>query len=212
MESPKPKRELSEVGQLEWEIKEMAEQHEKEKDAQKGLNEWEKEERDTQYGIEPLTGLKRREVLVYILDQSLKKIREEGKHRKEGISLIFIDLDKFKQVNDTHGHSAGDSVLIKVAELLEGAVRGTDIVARYGGDEFAVLLPDTSEENAVIIAKKLLTVLDNNTELNFGVTASIGVCSSEVSTANDARDFIKHADEAGYVAKRAGGNRIEVYK
>ena len=184
----------------------------KEQDAQLGLLEWEMEEREKQRGIDPLTGARRREVLVDMLDQSLKRIHEEGEHRKEGISLIFIDLDRFKQVNDTHGHLAGDKVLKRVAELFKNSVRATDVLARYGGDEFAVFLPDTSEEHAVGIAEKLRASLDNDTELKgFGVTASIGVCSSEVSTATDSERFIKHADGASYLAKRSGGNRVEVY-
>ena len=184
----------------------------KEQDAQIGLLEWEMEEREKQRGIDHLTGARRREVLVDMLDQSLKRIHEEGEHRKEGISLIFIDLDRFKQVNDTHGHLEGDKVLKRVAELFKNSIRATDMLARYGGDEFAVLLPDTGEERAVIIAEKLRTVLVNDSEISgFGVTASIGVCSSGVSTATDSEDFIGHADKALYLAKRTGGNRVEVY-
>ncbi len=197
-EFPKPKRELSK---------------EEVQDAQIGLLEWELEERDRHHGIEPLTGAKRREVLMQALDQALKGIHKEGgKRRREGVSLVFIDLDKFKQVNDTRGHAVGDGVLKRVAELLKGSVSGTDLVARYGGDEFAVLLPDTSEEQAMTIGEKLRAALDDDAELKgFGVTASVGVCSSETSTAIDSENFIKHADEAAYVSKRAGGNRVEVY-
>ena len=168
---------------------------------------------DEQIGIEPLTGLRRREVLVRILDQSLKGIHEKGEHRKEGISLIFIDLDKFKQVNDTYGHLMGDKVLKKVAEILKDSVRATDTLARYGGDEFAILFPDTNKERTVIIAEKIRASIDNDPELKgFGITASFGVCSSDISTATNSEDFIKHADEAAYFAKRSGGNRIEVYE
>jgi len=173
----------------------------------------------TQHGIEPLTGTRRREVLVKEVDHLLSLVRGGRKDMREGadflkeISLIFIDLDRFKQVNDTRGHLVGDSVLKRVAELLGGALREEDMLARYGGDEFVVLLPGADEDNAVGVAEKLRKALDSDPEIkSFGVTASIGVCSSEVSTAEDTETFIKHADEASYVAKRAGGNKVEVYK
>lgn len=184
----------------------------KEQDAQIGLLEWEMEERERQSGIDSLTGARKREVLVDILDQSLKMIHKEGEHRKEGISLIFIDLDRFKQVNDTYGHLEGDKVLKRVAELFKNSIRATDMLARYGGDEFVVFLPDTGEKRAAIIAEKLRTALVNDPEIKgFGVTASLGVCSSEGSTAADSERFIRHADGAAYLAKRAGGNKVEIY-
>lgn len=170
-------------------------------------------QQDKQLGVDPLTEVRRREVLVHTLDQALKRIHAEtGEHRKEGVSLLFIDLDNFKQVNDTRGHVTGDEVLKKVASLLKESLRGTDLLARYGGDEFAVFLPDTNEEHAFLIAEKLRAALAGNSKLKeFGVTASFGVCSSDASTATDAENFIKHADEAAYLSKRAGGNRVEVY-
>lgn len=171
------------------------------------------------YGIDPLTGARTRAVLVKELNRLLpivrgkmEEMREEVEPLKE-IALIFIDLDKFKQVNDTHGHIMGDKVLTKVAELLKGSLRGEDVLSRYGGDEFAVLLPGMDERKAMVAAEKLRATLDDDSELkSFGVTASLGVCSTEVSTAIDSENFIKHADGAAYVAKRAGGNRVEVYK
>lgn len=202
-EFPKPIRELSK---------------EEVQDAQIGLLEWELEERDAQHGIDPLTGARRREVLVHELDRLIPLIRGEvmehriGNEAPQTVSLIFIDLDKFKQVNDTQGHPAGDRVLRKVSALLQGALREKDMLVRYGGDEFAALLPNTDERGAATVAEKLRAALHNDQELkDFGVTASLGVCSSGVSTAEDSETFIKHADEAAYMAKRAGGNRVEVY-
>ena len=207
-ELPKEEEQDAQIGLLEWELEERNKQHVEEIE---GIH--------TQHGIEPLTGTRRREVLKDELDRILPMIRGEMSEQRgsgesfKSVSLIFIDLDKFKQVNDTRGHLEGDKVLIKVAELLRDVIRGTDMLARYGGDEFAVLLPNTDENSAIIIAEKLRATLDTDVELKgFGVTASIGVCSSDVSTAEDTETFIKHADEASYVAKRAGGNRVEVYK
>ncbi len=178
----------------------------------------EQDKQIARHGIEPLTGAQRREVLVRELDQALKMIRgkigeqREGKEPLREAALVFIDLDKFKQVNDIHGHPTGDKVLQKVTGLLKGVLREKDLLARYGGDEFAVFMPNTDESGAATAAEKLRAALDTDPELKgFGVTASIGVCSSNVSTAEDSENFIKHADEAAYVAKRAGGNRVEVY-
>jgi diguanylate cyclase (GGDEF)-like protein len=198
MEFPRQKRELSK---------------EEVQDAQIGLLEWELEDREERHGTDPLTGARRREVLIHELDQSLKRIHaEKGGHRKEGISIIFIDLDQFKQVNDALGHPAGDRVLKRAADLLRGPIRATDMLARYGGDEFVVFLPNTNEEHALIAAEKLRTALENDAELrNLGVTASLGVCSSDASEATDPETFIAHADEAALAAKRGGKNRVEVY-
>ncbi len=197
MEFPRQKRELSK---------------EEEQDAQIGLLEWEIEDREERHGTDPLTGARRREMLVHELDQSLGRIRSEGGHRKEGISIIFIDLDQFKQVNDTLGHSVGDKVLSKAAGLMRGQIRATDMLARYGGDEFVIFLPNTNEEHALIAAEKLRAALDNDEELkSLEVTASLGVCSSDVSDATDSVTFIKHADEAAYAAKQAGKNTVRVY-
>src|SRR3989344_1386515 len=106
--SPRPKRELSK---------------EEIQDAQIGLLEWELEEREKRYGIEPLTGLKRREVL----ERELKQLLKTGERRKTGTSLIFVDLDNFKKVNDEMGHQKGDEVLKRIANLLNGPTRSTDM-------------------------------------------------------------------------------------
>ena len=192
--SPRPKRELSK---------------EEIQDAQIGLLEWELEEREKRYGIEPLTGLKRREVL----ERELKQLLKTGERRKTGTSLIFVDLDNFKKVNDEMGHQKGDEVLKRIANLLNGPTRSTDMLARYGGDEFIVLLPNTSEADAFTVAEKLRIALDADKELQkLDVTASLGVCSSEVSKATDVATFIHHADIAVYDAKHGGKNRVAAYK
>lgn len=167
---------------------------------------------EEEIGIDPLTGARRREVLVAELDQTLVRIHEPtGEHRKEGVSLIFIDLDNFKQVNDRLGHNAGDKVLIRVAELMKGPLRDADILARYGGDEFAVLLPNTNEEHAVIVAEKLRAVFQDEELAGLGVTASFGICSSDLSSATDSETFIHNADKAAYAAKHSGKNAVQVY-
>ena len=215
MESPKPKRELSEAGEREWELKEMAERHAKELDAQQGLNEWEMEERT---GEDHLTRLKNRKFFENELERSLKAIHAggEGHHRSGGeplkeLSLLFVDLNKFKQVNDTLGHAVGDEVLVKVAGVLTASVREADVVARYGGDEFCILLPRANEHGAAIIADKIHANLGKDPVLGkFGVTASIGVRSVDASNVVDAKTLLEQADAAMYNAKQKGKEESKI--
>ncbi|MCX6790348.1 MAG: GGDEF domain-containing protein [Candidatus Kaiserbacteria bacterium] len=198
-------------------------------DNENGLREWDQqlkqeeiinlEQQIGRLGIDSLTGAQRREVFKNELDRVFAMIRNEKLEQREGsitpqrASLIFLDLDKFKQVNDTHGHLIGDRVLSSVSRILRDTLRATDVLARYGGDEFIALLPNTNEDDSVFVAEKLRVAIDSDPELRgFGVTASIGVCSSDASTADDSDTFIKHADEAAYFAKRGGGNKVEVYR
>ena len=188
-------------------------------DAQIGLLEWELEERDKHHSIDHLTGANTRKMFEHDLERSLKIVRGEVEEHRQGaeplreVSVVFIDLDHFKHVNDTLGHAEGDAVLIKVTELLQGALRATDMLARYGGDEFVVLLPNTSEKNAVVVAEHLRTSLENDAKLKgLGVTASIGICSSSTSDTHDPKTLVTQADSAAYVAKKGGRNRVEVYK
>ena len=161
-------------------------------------------------GIDPLTETGNRLTFDHELDQSLKMIRREI--LKE-ISLIFIDLDHFKNVNDTQGHLAGDEVLKKVAGLLKSVLRETDILTRYGGDEFAVLLQNTDENGSKIIAEKLRATLENDEDLKgFGITASLGVCSTDVSNVVDSKTLTDRADTAAYASKERGRNQVSVYE
>lgn len=161
-------------------------------------------------GIDPLTETGNRLTFDHELDQALKMIHREI--LKE-ISLIFIDLDHFKNVNDTQGHLAGDEVLKKVAGLLKSVLRETDILTRYGGDEFAVLLPNTDENGAKIIAEKLRATLENDADLKgFGITASLGVCSTDVSNVVDPKTLTDRADTAAYASKERGRNQVSVYE
>ena len=202
-EFPRPKKELS---------KEEAQ------DAQIGLLEWELEERDAQHGVDHLTGLKTRKTFERELDRPLKLIRGEVLEHRAGaeqikeISLIFIDLDNFKRVNDILGHTAGDNALKKVAEILTGSVREADIVARFGGDEFYILLPRANEQIAMVVAEKVRANLDKNPKLKeLGITASLGVCSVGASSATNSETLIHHADLAAKKAKQEGKNRVEAY-
>ncbi|OGG41212.1 hypothetical protein A2118_03090 [Candidatus Kaiserbacteria bacterium GWA2_50_9] len=166
-----------------------------------------------------LTGLKNRKFLVNELENSLPFIRGEiEEHRRRGVeqlkeaALLFIDLDNFKKVNDTFGHTEGDTVLKKVAEILTGSVRKSDIVARFGGDEFYIFLSSANKDKAIEIANEICENLRNDPKLHERtVTASIGVRPIDASNVADSETLIKQADVAVYKAKE-GKNQVLVYE
>lgn len=139
------------------------------------------------------------------------------------LCLVFIDVDRFKAVNDRHGHVVGDYVLRHVAGLLRNIVEGprlvarlrkSDIVARYGGEEFAVLLPVTDASGGAVVAERLRHLVESTPAtpvggVNLTVTISLGVCASP-EHAHDADSLLRLADEAVYRAKAAGRNRVEM--
>lgn len=130
------------------------------------------------------------------------------------LSLLMVDIDHFKEYNDTYGHSAGDDCLRAVASAINRCImRKDDFVARYGGEEFTVILPNTEEEGAHYMAKKLL---DNIMELNIKhesskvapcVTVSIGITTGKAEFNHTSVDYVKRADEALYMSKQNGRNR-----
>jgi diguanylate cyclase (GGDEF)-like protein len=151
---------------------------------------------------DPLTGLPNRGLLVDRVDQALAR----SKRASQLVAVLFLDLDGFKQVNDTQGHSAGDDVLRNVAASLVGTLRAVDTVARIGGDEFIVLAPDlTSAADAGELAARLLTVLDR-----ISISASVGMALTD-GTGATAEALLAEADAAMYHAKSVGGRRIEVF-
>lgn len=127
------------------------------------------------------------------------------------LSLLMIDLDLFKKVNDKHGHLAGDSILKDFSELLAKSLRNYDIVARFGGEEFVVVLPNTTKENAHLVAEKLREKTENATfsheNLEIKITISIGI-SSLNKDCTSLEELIETADECMYAAKHAGRNRV----
>ncbi|MEX0741074.1 MAG: diguanylate cyclase [Pseudohongiella sp.] len=126
------------------------------------------------------------------------------------LSLIFVDLDYFKKVNDDHGHAIGDEVLRTAAQVLCEQVRESDIVSRWGGEEFVILAPETPLAEAVQLSERLRQKLASCQHPEAGqVTASFGV--AELANEQSERDFINHADQALYAAKGAGRNRVECY-
>jgi diguanylate cyclase (GGDEF)-like protein len=151
-----------------------------------------------------LTGLKTHRYLMEALSAEWKRSARSGRP----FSLVMMDLDHFKFVNDSHGHLEGDMVLQVAARILEQNCRRSDIVARYGGDEFVILMPETSAEQSRQIATKLRGWIAGERLLrDKSITASFGVASFPVHGSNPG-DLIQAADAAMYVSKRAGGNTV----
>lgn len=151
-----------------------------------------------------LTGLFNRRAFDDMLQRELASAERYGRP----LSVVMIDLDHFKAVNDTYGHDAGDAVLKDLAELLRSASRPSDLPCRWGGEEFAWLLPETNLEGGVLAAERLRTAVEAHTfpEVEH-LTASLGV--TVASGTEMAEAFCKRADEALYLAKMNGRNRVE---
>ncbi|WP_455207707.1 putative bifunctional diguanylate cyclase/phosphodiesterase [Kaarinaea lacus] len=155
-----------------------------------------------------LTDLPNRTLLHDRMEQAINVARREHKN----LTLLMIDLDRFKEINDTLGHHVGDNVLKEVGLRLLGTLRQIDTVARLGGDEYAILLPDTDIADAETITKKIVSALDDVfeiDELNLFIKASIGLAEYPTH-GKDAAALIQHADVAMYVAKR-GQLGVAVY-
>jgi len=156
-----------------------------------------------------LTGLYNRMRFTEFVEMETARVKRTG----ENSSLIFMDLDHFKNVNDNYGHPSGDTVLKWIAGVIKGQLRSTDILARFGGEEFAILLPDTSVEGACKVAEKVRTAIENcsfpGKMENLKMTASFGVAPLNTDEVNSFQTAYKKADAALYRAKKGGRNRIE---
>ncbi|MBM9512158.1 GGDEF domain-containing protein [Desulfogranum marinum] len=150
-----------------------------------------------------LTGLFVRDVFQAILVKEIEKVKRTG----IDLCLLMIDLDDFKKVNDNHGHIAGDEVLRQIGKTLLSHIREMDVAARYGGEELAIIMPETSIETAANVAERLRSKIEL-LQFDWGsVTVSIGVSHADRDV-NSAEKLIKAADEALYAAKEAGKNRV----
>jgi len=164
------------------------------------------ESRTIQARTDPLTGLANRRAFDEEIDRRLAEYNRQG----NVFSVVMIDIDHFKQFNDTHGHQAGDEVLRGLADVLRETAREMDEVARYGGEEFAMILPRTRIEEACTAAERVRAAIDA-TRFNYAdkallVTASLGV--AELRSGEDVETLIRRADSALYVTKDSGRNRV----
>jgi diguanylate cyclase (GGDEF)-like protein len=144
------------------------------------------------------------------LDAS-EAVCRSGRRTRIPVSVLFIDIDHFKQVNDEYGHAFGDLVLVRLAELIDKCRRGSDLSCRYGGEEFVVLLPRADNAAASAVADRIMhevraTRFEEHPEFTF--TVSIGISSADPSFGRSFDDIIRRADEAMYRAKRAGRDQI----
>ena len=157
---------------------------------------------------DPLTGIHNRAYLMKRGEEEFEKVRRYSRP----LGCIMLDLDYFKRINDSRGHVAGDYILKAVAERLDNSLRPYDMVGRFGGEEFMILLPDTNFEQNVIVAERICELVRNTPFEMEGeqiqVTASLGVSTSSSQTDQSLNDLIKRADEGLYKAKTDGRDRV----
>jgi diguanylate cyclase (GGDEF)-like protein/PAS domain S-box-containing protein len=152
-----------------------------------------------------LTGLKNRRAFE-------ERLQEEGKRSSRSglpLSLVMIDVDHFKQLNDSFGHLAGDTVLKRIAKLIIERARSTDLVCRFGGEEFAMLLPTTSVEGALVLAESLRSLIEHAGWERRAVTVSVGIATLHGLGAEKIEKLVERADRALYAAKKAGRNCVK---
>lgn len=158
--------------------------------------------------IDPLTGLANRRQF----DEALQRAYAEAQRYHHVLSVVVADVDLFKAINDTCGHQSGDELLKSVADIIRECCRETDVPARFGGDEFIVLLPETSADSAAVVAERIRssvsdrTFIVNGSELN--MTVSIGIADLDAGDIEQPDSLVVMADRALYSAKQLGRNRV----
>jgi len=158
--------------------------------------------------MDELTGQYNRRHILYELEKEIERARRY-KHTLAG---IMIDVDDFKKFNDRYGHLFGDTILKEVTNIFDHCVRTIDVLGRYGGDEFIILLPEANPDTAKVVAERIKKALGEHTILYkkkpLKVTVSMGVHYFEDLTNVDKKDFIEKIDQALYLAKTSGKNRV----
>ncbi|MDQ3820653.1 MAG: GGDEF domain-containing protein, partial [Acidobacteriota bacterium] len=147
----------------------------------------------------------------YLRQYLLSEVRRARRYGSS-VAALFFDLDDFKRVNDVHGHLVGSHVLMEMATIILSSVRDTDVVARYGGDEFVVILPESNIEQAELVAERMRAKIERNLftggrGLRLRLTASFGVATFPAS-AQSPQQLVANADAAMYEAKAAGKNCV----
>ena len=159
--------------------------------------------------FDSLTGLYNRRAIL----GKLRELINLANRYKEDFSLSMLDIDHFKKVNDRYGHLTGDDVLEKVAALIRGTIRDTDIAGRYGGEEFIIILPQATLSSAWVVAERLRSIIEQAEMKDpagnvFAITVSQGL--AEWERGEDAHSLISRSDEALYKAKEKGRNRVQI--
>jgi len=162
---------------------------------------------------DPLTGLHNRR---YLMDRLVQEMQRSDRHG-EPLAFALIDLDGFKPINDQFGHVLGDKVLRAVGNVISKSVRVSDVAARYGGDEFGIILPQTPPEGAMRVCERLLRaiselVLQDESGRSCKVTASLGLAYYPADDVDTPEDLVHSADGALYGAKRSGKNRYSAVR
>lgn len=159
-----------------------------------------------------LTGLVNRRHFINLMTQAI----EQAQRYKRPFSAMMVDVDNFKNINDTFGHNAGDLILIETANCMRSVLRKADILGRYGGDEFAIFLPETGPEGARRLSDRLRNAVADRAEMVEGVsvpvTVSIGVTSYLSNTDTNINIILQKADKALYISKYSGRNRVTMFE
>lgn len=176
------------------------------------LNAWHNREQKVRHqsATDALTGVANRRQILAHLEKCLTQIQRHD----DRIALLMLDIDHFKKINDSHGHQIGDQALISVAQALRTCMRANDMVGRYGGEEFLIILPGADHTTAEEIAQRCRDSV-SSVRLALGkatlpITASIGAVSRTADTIDSIDSFIRLADDAMYAAKKAGRNRVNI--
>jgi len=159
-----------------------------------------------------LTGVYNRRTLFDLGEKELSRARRTG----ASLSLLILDVDHFKRINDKHGHLGGDAVLQRFVEVVRGCLRQSDVLTRYGGEEFCILLPDVGVAGAKVVGERIRSTIEASTffvgEVALKVTSSVGVAALPTGTQATLSSLVARADQALYIAKRDGRNRVSVSK
>lgn len=162
--------------------------------------------------VDSLTGLFNRRAF----DKKIQEEFERSKRYHNSLSVLLLDIDNFKTINDTYGHPAGDATLVKISETIREKTRQSDFPARYGGEEFVLILPETDQDSALQVASKvhesIRTIDLGTTSHPFSVTVSIGISSTSARVYGHWQELIDDADKGLYLAKNSGKDRIETWR